>query len=62
MTPRTIQIIQCSNPDAWYAELLFEEFTVMERCSDFYVVDTWNGNGQVIPEFIKISDTKILER
>jgi len=62
MTPRLVQITQCSNPDAWYAELLYEEFTVIEKCNDFYVVDTWNGYGQLIQEFIKISDTKILER
>jgi len=62
MTPRLIQITQCSNPDAWYAQLLYEEFTVIEKCNDFYVVDTWNGYGQIVPEFIKISDTKILER
>src|SRR4249919_2086649 len=61
MTPRLVQIIQCSNPEAWYAELLFEKFTVIERCNDFYVVDTWNAYGQLIPEFIKISDTKIIE-
>lgn len=59
--PRIIQIIQCSNPQAWYAELLFEEFTVIERCNGNYIVDTWNGYGQLVMEFIKISDTKTVQ-
>ncbi len=60
--PRLIEIIRFSLPGCWYEILIHEEFTVMDRFEDYYIVDTWNGYGEHILEFIKITDCKTVEK
>jgi len=59
-TPRVVKIVQCSQPGAWYEQLQFEEFTVIENFDQYYVVHTWNLLDEMIPSLILKMDCKVV--
>lgn len=60
--PRLIKTFQSSNPAAWYANWIGEEYTVIDSVNEYYLVHTWNGHGEMIPSLILINDCKTLEQ